>query len=57
MLERGGVRERWCWREAVLERGVVGGESAIILFLPKREIVAVGIAEVEYCTMESLLAG
>ena len=41
----------------MLERGGAKGEGAIIRFLPKRGIVAAGIAEVEYCIMGSLLAG
>ena len=32
----------------MLERGGAGGEGAVSWFLPKREIIAMGIAEVEY---------
>ena len=46
----GGVEERWCWREAVLEVEV----RAIIWFLLKRGIVAVGITEVEYIALSEV---
>ena len=34
-----------------MERGGAGGGDAVILFLPKRGIVAVGITKVEYIAL------
>ena len=38
----------------MLEKGGAGGGGAISWFLPKQEIVAVGIAEVEYIAVSEV---